>query len=69
MERTIKPQDLKSNLNRVTIIDMRRKADIDADTSKLPGTTWHDPEQIEIWSAQLPKDKKRSCFIACAAAR
>lgn len=57
MERTIKAQDLKANLNAVTVIDVRRKADLDADSAKLPGATWHDPEQIEAWSAQLPKDK------------
>ena len=58
MERTIKAQDLKSNLSSVTLIDVRRKADLDSDTSKLPGATWHDPEQVESWSAALPKDKE-----------
>ncbi len=58
MERSIKSQDLKSNLNSVTLIDVRRKSDLDADTSKLPGATWHDPEQIETWSALLPQDKE-----------
>lgn len=58
MERTIKAEDLKSQLNRVTIIDVRRKADLDADASKLPGATWRDPEQIESWAAQLPRDKE-----------
>ncbi|MBI5752111.1 MAG: sulfurtransferase [Hydrogenophilales bacterium] len=58
MERSIKAQDLKSNLNGVTLIDVRRKADLDADTSKLPGAAWHDPEQIEAWAAQLPKGKE-----------
>jgi rhodanese-related sulfurtransferase len=58
MERTIKAQDLQANLNNVTVIDVRRKADLDADSAKLPGATWYDPEQIEIWSAQLPEDKE-----------
>lgn len=58
MERSIKPQDLQSNLSNVTLIDVRRKADLETDTSKLPGATWHDPEQIETWAAQLPKDKE-----------
>ena len=58
MERTIKPQDLKATLDAVTLIDVRRKSDLDNDTSKLPGATWHDPEQIETWAAQLPKDKE-----------
>ena len=58
MERSIKSQDLKSNLNSVTLIDVRLKSDLDTDASKLPGATWHDPEQIETWSAQLPQDKE-----------
>ena len=58
MERSIKAQDLKTNLHNVTLIDVRRKADLDADSSKLPGATWYNPEQIESWSAQLPPDKE-----------
>ena len=58
MERTIKPQVLKANLDAVTLIDVRRKSDLDSDTSKLPGATWYDPEQIESWGAQLPKDQE-----------
>ena len=58
MERTIKAQDLKSTIGSVTLIDVRRKADLDSDPSKLPGATWHDPEQIETWAAQLPKEKE-----------
>jgi len=58
MERTIKAQDLKSTIGGVTLIDVRRKSDLDADPSKLAGATWHDPEQIETWAAHLPKDKE-----------
>ena len=58
MERSIKPQDLKLSLNSVTLIDVRRKADLDADAAKLPNATWYDPEQIETWGAQLPKGQE-----------
>lgn len=58
MERTIKAPELKNLINQVTVIDVRRKADLDADSSRLPNATWHDPEQIEIWSANLPGDKE-----------
>lgn len=58
MERSIKAQDLKSNLNNVTLIDVRRKADLETDTTQLPNAAWHDPEQIETWAAQLPQDKE-----------
>ena len=58
MERTIKAQDLKSTIANVTLIDVRRKSDLDSDPSKLPGATWHDPEQIETWATRLPKEKE-----------
>ena len=58
MDRTIKAQELKSKLDGVKLIDVRRKADLDADTARLPGATWHDPEQIETWAANIPKDKE-----------
>ena len=58
MGRTITAQDLKSTIGSVMLIDVRRKADLDSDPSKLPGATWHDPEQIETWAAQLPKEKE-----------
>ena len=58
MGRTITAQDLKSTIGSVMLIDVRRKADLDSDPSKLPGATWHDPEQIETWAAELPKEKE-----------
>lgn len=58
MERTITPRDLKSSLEEVSLIDIRRKADKDADDVRLPGAVWLDPEQISIWSTSLPKDKE-----------
>lgn len=57
MSRTIKPTELKSQLARVTLIDVRRKSDYDADPQKIPGATWKDPEQVAQWSDGLPKDK------------
>ncbi len=58
MQRTISPQDLKSSLGKVNVIDVRRKADKDADNVRLPGAVWQDPEHISSWSANLPKDKE-----------
>lgn len=57
MERTIKANELKAQLGKVKVIDVRRKADLDADTSKLPNASWHDPEQIDNWIGQMPKDQ------------
>lgn len=57
MERRISPDDLKTQLTTVHLIDVRRKADRDASTDVLPGATWHDPEQIAQWAGELPADK------------
>lgn len=57
MERTIKPEALKSQLADKHLIDVRRAADRDASSDQLPGATWHDPEKIAEWAKTLPRDK------------
>ena len=64
MNRTIKPAELKPMLSQVTVLDVRRKADYDADAQKIAGATWKDPEQVALWSDTLPKDK--DIVIYCA---
>jgi rhodanese-related sulfurtransferase len=66
MSRTISPQDLKALLvaQDVTLLDVRRKNDFDADTAKLPGAQWKNPEQMAEWSKTLPRDKE--VVIYCA---
>ena len=65
MERTIKPDTVKTLLTKqsVKVIDVRRKNDYDADSNKLPGSTWCDPESIADWSKSLKKDQ--SVVIYC----
>ncbi len=56
MNRTIKPEELRQVLadkKKVTILDVRRKADFDADTKMIPGAAYRDPEQVEQWSKDL----------------
>ena len=57
MERTIKPEALKAALAEKHLIDVRRKADLDASSEALPGATWHDPEKLAEWAKSLPRDK------------
>lgn len=66
MSRTISPQDLKALLVRqdVTLLDVRRKSDFDADAAQLAGAQWRNPEQMAEWSKTLPRDKK--VVIYCA---
>jgi len=57
MERTIKPEVLKSQLADKHLIDVRRKADLDASNEQIPGATWHNPENLAEWAKRLPRDK------------
>jgi len=40
------------------VIDVRRKARIDAATDMLPGARWRDPEKADQWIKELPKGRK-----------
>ena len=65
MNRTISPGDLKAVVDKKSalIIDVRRKNDLDADSVKLPGAEWKNPEQIAEWGKTLPRD--RDVVIYC----
>jgi rhodanese-related sulfurtransferase len=60
MSRTITPNDLKPlvKMKAVTVLDVRRSNDYDADKVKLPGAEWKNPDQLADWSAKLPKEKE-----------
>lgn len=67
MNRTITATELKQKLakgDKPAIVDVRRKADFDADPQQIPGATWQDPERMQEWSKQLPRD--REVVIYCA---
>jgi len=60
MQRTISPEDLKEQLtarNDLVLLDVRRKADYDADPEKVPGAEWRDPDKVDEWSASLSRDR------------
>lgn len=70
MEKTITPQDLKALLasgQSVTLLDVRRPADFDADPVKLPGARWRDPDKIGEWSTHLSPGE--TIVIYCAHGR
>ena len=60
MEPSIRPEKLKKILEEgsVLLLDVRRKADYDADPGTIPGAAWRNPEQVEIWSHEIPKDQR-----------
>ena len=59
MSPTLSPSELKKLLDSksVTLLDVRRKADYEAEPNLIPGAAWCDPEQVESWSRELPKDR------------
>ena len=40
-------QSLKESRRNLTILDVRRKSDYDADPKRIPGATWRNPEAVE----------------------
>ncbi len=59
MSPTLSPNELKKLLDSksVTLLDVRRKADYEAEPNLIPSAAWCDPEQVESWSRELPKDR------------
>jgi rhodanese-related sulfurtransferase len=61
MKTSISPQELKHSLEKgpaeVLVIDVRRRSDFEAQKRLIPGAEWKDPEKVEAWGKDLPKDK------------
>jgi len=67
MNRTITREELKALLDTrkdVTILDVRRKADLDATEEAVPGAPWRDPDKVDEWSKDLPNNK--NVVVYCA---
>jgi rhodanese-related sulfurtransferase len=63
MERSIKPKELKQ-LKDVIIVDVRREADFAAGPHMIEGALRKQPEAVEEWAGELPKN--RDVVIYCA---
>ncbi|MBI5042016.1 MAG: sulfurtransferase [Gammaproteobacteria bacterium] len=57
MDRTIKPETLKSEIADKLILDVRRASDLSTSTEELAGAQWKDPEKLAEWADALPKDR------------
>ena len=61
MKNSIRSEELKKlleqNSGTAVLIDVRRKNDFEADNRLIPGAQWKDPEQVDTWSKDLPRDK------------
>jgi rhodanese-related sulfurtransferase len=59
MKSPIDPQELQKLLEdgKVTLVDVRRRSDYEADPALIPGAAWQDPEQVARWGRELPAGK------------
>jgi rhodanese-related sulfurtransferase len=60
MERKLSVHELKGLLARgadVTLVDVRRAEDHEADPQSIPGATWRDRDQIDAWAHELPRGR------------
>jgi len=59
MSTTLPPDELDQLLKAggVLLLDVRRKTDRDADPAGIPGAEWRDPEAVNDWRANLPRDR------------
>lgn len=67
MNRTISSAELAvllENHAELTVLDLRRTADFEADAFMVPGARWLDPGAIDDWSTTLPRD--REIVLYCA---
>lgn len=67
MNRTVTLSDFRDLIKYgkdIIILDVRRESDINTDKQMIPGAIHRDPEQVEEWSQDLPKDKE--IVIYCA---
>jgi rhodanese-related sulfurtransferase len=61
MKNSISSEELKqlleTNSGAAVVIDVRRKNDFEADKRFIPGAQWRDPEQVDTWRKDLPRNK------------
>jgi rhodanese-related sulfurtransferase len=48
---------LEKNPDAAVLLDVRRKSDFEADNRLIPGAQWRDPEQVDTWIRDLPRDQ------------
>ena len=66
MPDAISPQEASVLLTEdtITLLDVRRKADKEADPEMIPGAIWYDPEKVDEWEQTIPSGTK--VVIYCA---
>lgn len=50
--------DLVKNKQKISILDVRRKADLEASPGKIKGAFWKDPLKTAEWMNAIPQSKE-----------
>ncbi|MCB1878182.1 MAG: hypothetical protein KDH88_19580 [Chromatiales bacterium] len=61
MERTISATGLQELLDRndpISLLDVRRADDLAREPAGINGAVWHDPAEVNEWSARLGTEKE-----------
>jgi len=61
MERTITPTEFRALIDQgasIALLDVRRADDRAKEPAAIPGADWHDPLDIQTWSADLDPDRE-----------
>lgn len=59
MRSSISPEGLRVVLAcpaRLTLLDVRRRSAFEADPRVIPSATWRDPEAVDLWARDLPRE-------------
>jgi thiosulfate sulfurtransferase len=59
MRTSMSPEGLKAVLvgpAGVTLLDVRRRAAFEADPRVIPSAIWRDPETVDLWARDLPRE-------------
>ena len=57
MDRSIKPETLKTELAGKFLLDVRRIDDLAASSEQLADANWNDPSKLAEWADTLPRDQ------------
>lgn len=51
-------QKILKEKRKISILDVRRKNDCEASPQKIENASWYDPEKIDEWINEIPKDRE-----------
>jgi uncharacterized protein len=58
MTHSIDIDTLKKMIGSATVLDVRRRSDYEGDPRTIGGAAWRDPEKIDQWIKELPKNQR-----------